>query len=331
MEAMRTSAKQNRRIAAAAASVFALGFVAFVLWRGSGTIDAAQGYLMGSIVNITTVRNPLKKSPTADSLLQQFEAVGRKCEELWNNSPASDTELTAFARQIAEETDGAFHPGLKALINLWNIESKDGSPPYVPTASEIQAALTLCDWTDDSALHFGAIGKGAMLDTAAAFQTDNPLSFPESMLLDFGGNILSLGSKTLGKPWRVALRDPQGGGSAGIFTLSGRYFISTSGGYEKYFIQNGISYHHIFDSRTGCPAETGNLLSVSVVTSGQDHAGALGDALSTAAFVLGYAKAIPILEAHDCAAVFLYKDGSARAVGTVRQILTLTESYRWYK
>ncbi|MDR3313418.1 MAG: FAD:protein FMN transferase [Oscillospiraceae bacterium] len=217
-------------------------------------------------------------------------------------------------------TGGAFDPYIGALVALWNIDSKDGSPPRVPAQAEIDAAL------QERALDPGAYGKGLACDfVLQALGGDRRI---RGGVLDLGGNILTFGSKPFGAPFKVALRDPLGGANdtLGVFTLEGTHFLSTSGSYEKYFTQGGVRYHHIFDPKTGYPAARDpGLCSVTVLS----DSGALGDALSTACFVLGYAQAGG-LPWNDRGALFLYEDGSIKALGDIEQMFTITnEKYHW--
>ena len=235
-----------------------------------------------------------------------------------------DTQPPPDALEIMEATDGAFNPYLGALVKLWNIDSKDGSPPYLPNQEEIDAAL------EKRGVDLGAYGKG----DALGYVVDR--YFPEwgvgvkAAVLNLGGNIAVFGQKYWGQPFKIALRDPKGGpnDTIGMFALQGTHFISTSGSYEKYFEQDGKRYHHIFDPETGYPAEREpGLISVTVINDN----GAAGDALSTACFVLGYAQSLDVLQTYGCDAVFIYEDGKVRAAGGVRDYFTLTSpSYHWY-
>ena len=119
-----------------------------------------------------------------------------------------------------------------------------------------------------------------------------------SALAYLGGNVYAHGEKPGGDPWRVAVQDPQNTESyVGVLELRDAYAI-TSGGYQRYFVQDGETYHHIIDPATGYPADSG-LLSVTIVApaageNGGDglSGGTMADALSTALFVMGEEKAV---------------------------------------
>lgn len=103
-----------------------------------------------------------------------------------------------------------------------------------------------------------------------------------SGLISLGGNVQALGSKPDGSPWRVAIQDPQNELEyLGILEIVDKAVI-TSGGYERYFEEDGVRYHHIIDPRTGYPADSG-LLSATIIS----EDGALADGLSTSLFIMG--------------------------------------------
>jgi len=247
---------------------------------------------------------------------------------LWNIQYLEQQLLNAdeappLALEIMEASGGAFNPYLGALAQLWDIDG-DG---YMPTQEEIAEAL------QKQELNLGGYGKGAACDTANLWNlTFSPLNRPRGAVVNLGGNIAIYGRKPWGQPFKIALRDPKGGpnDAIGMFALRGTNFISTSGSYEKYFERDGVKYHHIFDPETGYPAERDpGLISVTVISSGP-NGGAVGDAVSTACFVLGYEDSQALLAQYGCDAIFIYEDGTARAVGGVRDYFKLEHSsYHW--
>ena len=259
----------------------------------------SSGFVMGSVLSQTAwTRSGWCYSPVDRLLLLE--------EEL--NQTDRPTKL---ALDIMKSSGGAFNPYLGTLIKLWDINGE----PYVPTQEEIQAALQ--EKTHDP----GAYGKGMACDEALE---ELRMLFPRyvtAAVFDLGGNILTYGKKPWGRPFKIALRDPNGGpnDTMGLFTLKGTHFISTSGSYEKYFERDGVKYHHIFDPETGYPAcRDPGLVSVTVISTGE-NGGAMGDALSTACFVLGYENSLELLEKYACDALFVYEDGAVRPVGGVME------------
>ena len=71
--------------------------------------------------------------------------------------------------------------------------------------------------------------------------------------------------------------------------------LSTSGDYERYFIQDGVRYCHIFDPRTGRPADSGVMSDSIVINNDVEHAGMLSDILTTVVFVLGPQKGLEFI------------------------------------
>lgn len=113
---------------------------------------------------------------------------------------------------------------------------------------------------------------------------------------------MSYGSKPDGSAWQVAVTDPRDteGDYLEQLLLNGTEFLSTSGDYEKYFIEDGVRYHHILDPATGYPARSG-LTSVTVVCDD----GLNADGLSTACFVLGKEKAEELLKKYNADGLFV--------------------------
>ena len=96
-----------------------------------------------------------------------------------------------------------------------------------------------------------------------------------------------------GSGWKVAVESPEEDGNyLGVLQAKDKAVI-TSGGYERYFEENGKKYHHIIDPSTGYPAENG-LTSVTIVSAD----GTLADGLSTSLFVMGKEKAIDYWRKH---------------------------------
>lgn len=215
--------------------------------------------------------------------------------------------------QLSEDSDGAFDPTLGRLIRLWDI---DGENPHVPDQSDIDALLPEVGYEkiqldgntvtllEGCTLDLGAVGKGLGCDFIMDYlQTQPDVS---GMILNLGGSsVMTYGEKPDGTPWKVALTDPRDveGDYLGAITLASNQYLSTSGDYEKYFMEDGKRYHHILDPKTGYPVWNG-LTSVTIVC----DQGYLADGLSTACFVLGLEGSKSLLEKYGAEAIFVDED-----------------------
>ena len=176
---------------------------------------------------------------------------------------------------------------------------------------------------DQCTLDLGAVGKGIACDVAQNYLKQQ--KEVSGAVIAVGGSILLYGSKADGSNWNVAVQNPRGkdGEAMGVLSLSGTTNVSTSGDYEKYFMQNGKRYHHILDPSTGYPAES-SLISVTVVSDN----GLLSDGLSTACFVLGKEKGERLLETYGAEGVFIDQNKKVTVTKGLKDKFTiLNEEY----
>ena len=276
------------------------------------TVVSETLYTSGEDIN-TEIGEKLRKM---ESDLLSWTEEGSQISRL--NSASGKTvevsdELEADLEKIcelAESSNGAFDPTIGKIIRLWDI---DGEDPHVPDQSEIDALLPEVGYEkiqlegnnvtllEGCTLDLGAVGKGLGCDLIMDYLKTQPEV--SGMILNLGGSsVMTYGEKPDGTPWKVALTDPRDteGDYLGAITLAPDQFLSTSGDYEKYFIEDGKRYHHILDPKTGYPVWNG-LTSVTVVC----QEGYLADGLSTACFVLGMEEGKALLEKYGAEGIFV--------------------------
>ncbi len=210
--------------------------------------------------------------------------------------------LLTAALEFYTSTGGLFDCTVYPLMRLWGFPTQEY---HVPTETELAETLPLADSSktrfdgqtlrlaEGQAVDFGGIAKGyAAQRVIEIFQSYGVSSGNISL----GGNVQVLGSKPDGSDWRIGIQDPGGlqGSILAVVPVQDRALV-TSGGYERFFVEDGKTYIHILDPRTGCPAET-DLLSATVVASD----GMLADALSTSLFIMGSQDAARYWRENGC-------------------------------
>lgn len=221
--------------------------------------------------------------------------VGRLNQNGSGTYSADTTYLLDLSLRLHHETGGAFNVMMYPLMETWGFIS---GAYQIPTQETIDQLLPL---TDVSKIFYNAeqgniqfLEKGMKVDfggIAKGYTSSRIMDIFDqynitSGIVNLGGNVQTKGKKANGADWRIGIKDPKNEENyLGILNVSDKAVI-TSGGYERFFEENGIRYHHILDPQTGKPAQSG-LDSVTIVS----EDGTLADGLSTALFVMGLDKA----------------------------------------
>ncbi len=218
--------------------------------------------------------------------------------------------IVSEALKMCKETDGALDISIYPIVKAWGFTTGEYR---VPTETEIADLLKKVSYEDisvngnviscqaETEIDLGSVAKGYTADRLKSYMKENGV---KSAILSLGGNIQTIGSKPDGSLWKIAISDPEGDSYLGAVSVSEKAVV-TSGGYERSFEENGVTYHHLIDPSTGYPADNGF---VSVTIIGDN--GLMCDAYSTALFVMGPEKALEFYEKEKSfEAVLLTSDG----------------------
>jgi thiamine biosynthesis lipoprotein len=231
-------------------------------------------------------------------------------------------DLLALGIRMVRLSAGAFDLGLGRLKDLWDIS---GENPQIPGEQALRRALQgtgpdalllegqqVRKQAPDLQIDLGGIAKGFIVDRAAELLLRAGVS---SAAVNAGGDIRLLGDRQ-GQDWRIGIHHPRESGAI-LATLNLRNrAVVTSGDYERFFVRDGVRYHHLFDPQTGRPAR--GCQSVTVVAA--DAASA--DALATAAFVLGPHRGLDLLEQlPDVEGLLVTADGRRLATAGIESVL----------
>lgn len=214
----------------------------------------------------------------------------------------------------ANQISSGFDISQGKLIGLWH-DARESETPYLPDDADIQQALlhtgmsgielngTSLSFADDSiSLDLGAIAKGYTAQIAAqrlkeAGMTDG--------FVNAGGNVVLIGNKSDGTPWKVGIQNPDTSDSLVIIETGQPEALVTSGDYQRYMTVDGKRYAHIIDPSTGYPAEY--MRSVTVV----DEDSAFADAMSTALFCMPLEQGMQLAKDQGFEAVWFLTEGTS--------------------
>ncbi len=285
------------------------------------------GFYFDTVITITLYENGSEEIlEECMELAEHYEhllSATIQGSDIWNLNHYQGTYITLSPETIdllnasltyARLSDGAVDPTVGALSSLWNFGSD--STATVPEAPAILNALSHVNYQtlsiqgneamlldSEASIDLGFIAKGYIGEQIKAFLVSRGVT---SALINLGGNVVTIGTKPDGTPFRIGIQDPfEPSGTATLsLELSDESAVS-AGNYERYFEQEGIRYHHILSTENGYPVSSG-LSQVTIICKDSTKA----DALSTLCFILGYEKAASLLESFpDVRAVFITEDG----------------------
>lgn len=233
-------------------------------------------------------------------------------------------DMLLYAKEAYYLTGGYVNVAMGSVLSLWHdhrtIGMDDPSSATLPdTAALLEAAkhtniecivideaestVTITD--GEARLDVGAIAKGYTVEMIAKSLEARGIT---GYVLNVGGNVRTIGVREDGEAWTVGVENPLNDGKeeyVAYLGLKGEALVS-SGSYQRYYIVDGVRYHHIIDKDTLMPSDKG-YVSVSIITKDS----ALGDALSTALFCMEREAGLELIKAlPDVEAMWVMKDGT---------------------
>jgi thiamine biosynthesis lipoprotein len=252
-------------------------------------------------------------------------------------------DLLLFSQEAYEKTDGLTNVAMGAVLKIWHEHRTAGiaapaeaSLPNQEELIEAAAHTNIDDMIIDQENHtvylqdpqmsldVGAVAKGftvaAARDAAAAAGMD-------SAIINAGGNVMTIGAPQDGvrERWGIGIQDPDKS-VEGTTNVLDTVFVNdkavvSSGSYERYYVVDEKTYHHIIDPDTLYPSE--NYKAISVI----HESSAVGDYLSTALFIASYEAGLEIAAAHNAEVLWVTADGEIKATKGYQEVSKKFSNY----
>ena len=250
------------------------------------------------VVNVKTINENAGKAPVQvdDRILSMLE----------------------LARQMYDLTGGKINIAMGSVLGIWHdhreAAEKNASDAdnTLPTQEELEAAAQHCDINglviDEDAktvylsdpemsLDVGSVGKGYAVEMAAQAAEARGLT---SALISVGDNLRAIGTKPDGSAWVGGVENPWD--SSEVYTTASSTVAAvkmsdlslvTSGDYQRYYVVDGVRYHHLIDPATLQPAAYFDSVSVLAPDSG------VADCLTTGLFCMPLEEGQALVESLD--------------------------------
>ena len=226
--------------------------------------------------------------------------------------------MLELADQMYATTNGKLNIAMGSVLNIWHNyreaaeATETDADNKLPSMDELEAAAQHCDINNviidedaktvyladpDMRLDVGSVGKGYAVEMVCQAAEARGLT---SALVSVGGNLRAIGTKPDGSQWTGGVENPWN--ASDLYTassmLSGAINMSdmalvTSGNYQRYYVVDGVRYHHLIDPDTLWPARYFDSVSVLSPDSGA------ADCLTTGLFCMSLEDGQKLIESLD--------------------------------
>lgn len=237
--------------------------------------------------------------------------------------PEDILDLLEFSLKEYDLTGGGVHVGMGSVLSIWHdyreMALGESKFPMVPSMTELESAAKHMDIHDihldrqagtvyledpEMRLDVGAVAKGYTAQRLADTLREAGVT---NALLSLGGNVVTIGSRGDGKPWRVGIQNPDPGAEnpyVQVVDLTDMCLV-TSGTYQRFYEVDGTRYHHIINPELLMPWNEYQSVTILSPDSGE------ADALSTAVFNMKPEEGLALIESLDkTEALWILPDGS---------------------
>ena len=291
-----------------------VGTVLIIRQQQSTPYQKNAGLIFGTTYSVTyqygedlqkEIEAELKKVDADFSMFNSQSLVAR-LNNGENPELSSDfIDVFKLARQVSEDTDGAFDITVAPLVNAWGFGFKNEQMPTKEQVDSLRQLIgyqhvilkdkTITMQKPGMMLDFSAIAKGYGVDVVARLLERHDI---KNYMVEIGGEITTRGINPERVPWRIGVNKPnedalnESHELQTILNVTDKA-MATSGNYRNFYVKEGKKYAHTIDPKTGYPVQH-TLLSATVLT---DRC-AKADAYATSFMVLGMDGAKQILERH---------------------------------
>jgi thiamine biosynthesis lipoprotein len=317
---MNAAPKPIKTLIYAAVCLLVLIILAVTLLHKKDESIVYRKLLMGTMVEVTIMDGGSRGADGLDSAVEAAYQEIKRLEQLFSSYlPLSDVSrisanagkgpvvvspevaaVTAEAIRMAVLTHGAFDPTIGALGRVWSFSGEVKEVPAQDTVARLRALVDYRAVIVDTrastvelkkpgmAFNLGGIAKGYIVGRAVEVLKAHGV---ERAIIKAGGDMFAFNATGAeATPFIIGIQDPRDPNRLLGETHFNEGAVATSGDYERFFIKDGVRYHHILDPATGYPAKKSRSVTIAARNP------TLADALSTSVFVMGAVNGMELIE-----------------------------------